>query len=712
MKEMIPALQSGSASFRPHARLIRLLGDELISDEVMAVVELVKNGYDADASQVLVTLKHITDPLAGQISIRDDGCGMDLFTLLHVWMEPATSHKRKRHRSKQRTLRGRVLLGEKGVGRFAADKLGAELELVTRDRTSDRELVLQVTWNHFDDDDKYLEDVKSSWYTREPVEFSGEQYGTLLVIHSLRSGWTEEMVNRLYNGLSRLISPFSGMTDFMIEIHCPDFPSIQGRVFNHLLQTAPYKLSGYIDREGLFLPENQKVAPVDLRTLCHNHFVSSSGTERSPLCGPFRLSLNVWDLDIQPGKGAGIDRAQRDAIKSFCGISMYRDSFRIWPYGERDDDWLELNQRRVNNPTFRVSNNQIIGFIEITHENNSDLKDRTSREGLIDTPAFFDLKALVIAALSLLEAERFNQRRPVTLSRTIVEEERDELLGYLSRINDQASSSSHQRSLRNAAKEIELLYRQKLEQERERYDRVSTLAGVGIAAELLSDALAREINNTLILLRILQGETRVDANLRIQQMVEQLTKHMNLVHEQLDLVEPLYHPQHQVNEPVDIRSAVYDVLTALRYRLNETKVRVSLESCRDLTVRISRGYLMQAMMIVITNALEAMSEAAISDPRIAIQVMAEKEFYGLLITNNGPAIPEAYRKLIFEPSFSMRRDGRGLGLHVAHGLLASCNCSLELAEEASLLSGPCFRVRFDRRRVVKSSVNRNSAGES
>src|SRR6266567_1886038 len=217
MKGMISAdEQMGSVSFRPHARLIRLLGDELISDEIMAVVELVKNGYDADASRVQITLNHVTDPLAVCIYILDDGDGMDLFTLLHIWMEPANTHKRKRHRNKQRTTRGRVLLGEKGIGRFAADKLGAELELVTRDRSADRELVLRVCWHHFDDDDKYLEDIRSDWFAREPVEFPGEQHGTLLIIRSLRAAWTQEMVGRLYNGLSRLVSPFAGKTDFAI----------------------------------------------------------------------------------------------------------------------------------------------------------------------------------------------------------------------------------------------------------------------------------------------------------------------------------------------------------------------------------------------------------------------------------------------------------------------------------------------------------------
>ena len=701
MEDTVAFQQSGHVSFRPHARLIRLLGDELISDEIMAVVELVKNGYDADALHVHIALEHITDPSVGCISVRDDGDGMDLFTLLHVWMEPATTHKRKRHRSKERTRRGRILLGEKGVGRFAADKLGAELELVTRSKSSNKEIILQVFWRHFDDEDKYLEDVKSAWHEREPVVFLGDQHGTLLTIRSPRIAWTQDMVSKLYNGLSRLVSPFAEKTDFVVEISCPEFPQIQGRVVNNLLQTSPYHLSGRIDGEGKYIPDDQQEQPVDLSVLCNGHFLLPSGEKRAPLCGPFRIALHIWDLDIQPGKGTGIDKARRDAIRSFCGVSMYRDGFRVWPYGERDDDWLELNQRRVNNPTLRVSNNQIIGFIEISHDENPDLKDRTSREGLSDTPAFFDLKALVVATLSLLEAERFNQRHQVPLSRTLVEATQDELLGYLSRLEGSVTDTMQEPG--NAARDIERLYRQQLAQERDRYDRLSILAGVGMAAELLTDALVREVNETVTLLQILQNEAQIDANERITSAIETLTERMQTIYERLDLTEPLYHPQRGLNEPVHIKQIVYDVLVTLKERLDAANVRVHVACETDLTVRTGRGYLMQAIMIIIANALDALSEAQVSEPSLAIQIIAEKGASGILIANNGPAIPPQFKNLIFEPSFSMRQSGRGLGLHVARDLLAICNCSLELAEEVSLLSGSCFRIRFDGRKVISEA---------
>src|SRR4051812_18562292 len=95
-------IRSGQTVFRPRARLIRLLGEELISDEAMAVSELVKNAYDADATAVSVRLVEMSDPLAASIEVMDDGCGMLLDTLLHAWLEPATSFKHRRG-TKQRT---------------------------------------------------------------------------------------------------------------------------------------------------------------------------------------------------------------------------------------------------------------------------------------------------------------------------------------------------------------------------------------------------------------------------------------------------------------------------------------------------------------------------------------------------------------------------------------------------------------------------------
>lgn len=702
--------RSGSSPFRARARLIRLLGEELISDEVMAVVELVKNGYDADARRVRVVLEGVTsrENGAGLIRIEDDGYGMDLQTILYSWMEPATHHKRaKGSGGKVRTVRGRVQLGEKGVGRFAADKLGSELELVSRKAGAAEETVVQVGWQHYEHD-RYLDEVENSWFTREPLEFAGGRHGTVLLIRKLRARSDTELVGRVHNGLMRLVTPFAGVSEFVIEVSSEEFPGISGRVINPLLATAPYRLTGLVDKQGMLSVEEEGVGDreVDLRPLCQGRFGLEGGGFRETECGPFRVSLNVWDLEPVNRNGTGVDQTRRAAVKACSGVSIYRDGFRVWPYGEKDDDWLELNQRRVNNPTLRVSNNQVIGFVEITHQDNPGLRDRTSREGLIDTGAFFDLKGLVVAALSVLETERFGRRRPgYTAFKKVVRVEEDEVLQSFARVRAVANDAngSQVTGVRGALQEVERLYRERMTEERERYNQVSRLAGTGMAAEVLTDAFARDIAGARRLLSTLQGEVQNEGNVALKNLIETLAERMEAVSEKLDLMEPLYRPKANENAPVNMSGVIYDVVAILGNRLEETGTRVVLAGTGGMEVRINRGHLMQVLMILVENAVGVLKEAGTAGPTVEIRVVDEPGWKGLAVSDNGPGVSEGIRKLIFQPYFSARQAGRGLGLHVARDILDGYNCTLDLVlrQDRPELTGACFEVRFDGRRVVQ-----------
>lgn len=694
-------VNSGSTPFRARARLIRLLGEELISDEVMAVVELVKNGYDADACEVTVTLSQVMDAELGEIRIRDDGTGMDLDRVLYSWMEPATHQKRpKRGTRKVRTTRGRVQLGEKGVGRFAADKLGSELELISRQADSAEEVVLKVAWHRFDQE-QYLDEVENNWFTREPVTFARDTYGTLVVIRSLRTTWTGQNIRNLHNGLMRLVAPTALSTEFRIVFECDEAPELYGPVRNELVESAPYRVSGMVDARGILTRHDTGGEAVDLRMLSQSHFVTGGGELREPVCGPFRIALNVWDLEPRAlnGLGFGVDREMRQWIKGACGVSVYRDGFRVWPYGEPDDDWLELNQRRVNNPTLRVSNNQVIGSVEITHRDNQELRDRTSREGLIDNPALFDLKALVLAALSVVETQRFGIRREILLARDAERQELgDAILYELGRVRAALNGTGGQG--RAALVEIERLYREQKEQTDRRYNHVSRLAGIGMAAELLTDGFSRSNLQTMTILRALQGEVQVTGSPVLTKLVEELAVQMEDVSEQLDLMGPLYRPDPEEREALSVAGAVYDTALLLESVLSENGTRVRLSGDRPLTVRLSRGHLMQVLMILMQNAHIAMAEAGTVAPEIEVRLQMQIDHAGLLVCDNGPGVAENVRGLIFEPYYSTRRAGRGLGLHVAREILAAYNSHLTLLDEEKPLSGACFQVRFDRRRVV------------
>jgi hypothetical protein len=133
-------LRKGKETFRPRARLVSVLGEQLIRDATVGLLELVKNGYDADADHVVVKLLNLSDPLKTIVSVEDDGYGMDLETILYKWLEPATGHKEEAKKQSKRTKKGRLPLGEKGVGRFAAHKLGHRLMLISRARHTDGNL--------------------------------------------------------------------------------------------------------------------------------------------------------------------------------------------------------------------------------------------------------------------------------------------------------------------------------------------------------------------------------------------------------------------------------------------------------------------------------------------------------------------------------------------------------------------------------------------
>lgn len=204
----------------PRAKLVAALGQDLISSDTVAVIELVKNAYDADASHVTVTFHGPLEEGAGRIDILDDGHGMTPETVVESWMQPATGHKRSIARSEGKKRR---LLGEKGIGRFATQRLGHRLVMTTRRAGDESETVVAADWKLFDDESKLLSQVKiavsdqtATTITRQSAlgamwslfkEKRRIESGTLLSIEGLRHDWSRVRVQQLQRGLSRLVAP-------------------------------------------------------------------------------------------------------------------------------------------------------------------------------------------------------------------------------------------------------------------------------------------------------------------------------------------------------------------------------------------------------------------------------------------------------------------------------------------------------------------------
>lgn len=677
-------VSSGTATFRPRARLIRLLGDELISDEVMAVVELVKNSYDADASEVIVAID--SEP-GSRIEVRDNGTGMDLDTLLHSWLEPATDHKR-RHGRKQRTPLGRYPLGEKGVGRFAAAKLGEELNLVTRCPGEEREISLDVLWDRYGESG-YLDEVTNAWEIRDPLTFPGSSHGTLVRAIRPRDTWDAARITNLRDGLARLVSPFSHTRDFRITLRCAGYPELSGPVTGSLLDGAPYRLAGTVDARGQLHPEFPAGPAVDLLARAPERFLDGNHY-RLPECGPFHIAFFVWDLGVG-AHHTTVDRQVRDALRRTSGVSLYRDGFRVWPYGGPGDDWLELNQRRVNNPSLRVSTNQIIGIVEIKQTANPELRDRTSREGLIDTPALHDLRALLVGSLSVLEEQRFARRHEI--ADTAAEEEPDPVLRMMRQARGRAGSGEGTAAMLDR---MITEYRRQLKVRDDREERLMRMADIGLAAGQVMSQISRTVatsSTALRFARTLADQTEVPEQIPVS--LDRLQANLSFLERQMRVMDLLYdHPGTPASERVDVRTVVEQAATIYFNSLHRGGITLHIEDDGRLLVRIPPVHLLQIVLHLLENSIYWLTTTALDrQPEIVIRIRRDPP--ELLFADNGRGVPEPIRHLIFQPYFSTR-EGKGLGLHVVQNLMERSGYSVELLEESAIHCGANFRLSFSR----------------
>ena len=205
--------------FRPRARVLQLLGDELISSARLAVFELVKNAYDADATNVNVRLDLVSRQKPS-ITIVDDGEGMTLDILQSVWLVPGDEYRQKQRMSLIRSpIHGRLPLGEKGLGRFAVHKLGNRIRLVTRAQHSD-ECVVEIDWNELIAK-PFLDEAPVRITVRPPKVFTDGKTGTQIKVTQLRTIWTRGETRRLHNQITSICSPFEEPAAFQAILELP-----------------------------------------------------------------------------------------------------------------------------------------------------------------------------------------------------------------------------------------------------------------------------------------------------------------------------------------------------------------------------------------------------------------------------------------------------------------------------------------------------------
>ena len=403
-------MDTGTLRWKFDISAFRLIGRDLITDRVTALFELVKNCYDANANVVSVHFNNVSPDSKGvsSIVIEDDGYGMSFEDVRDKWMVIGTSSKRRNKISP--SPYSRRCVGEKGIGRFAVDKLGDYITIKTKKKGEKQWLVVTIDWTKYEDQ-AMLEGAQDLLFTDVDNNF---QYllcdddsisGTQITISHIREAWTKSDVERFLRESSRITSPYyPQIYPFLIQVYADEYgiDNETDRCLNigedklatlsgHLSFTDAYQESFLFDEKS----EQLVVQRVPLKSF-----------------GGIKMSLFYFDGNARKVYGRTYRYSHID------GIKIYRDGLITTPFAEaeadvdKQRDILGIEKNRWQDLFYKVSTREIIGFVEITKDGNPKIIDATNRQDFVDTPEYRELKNFILVQLdSISQYKRYLKKK-------------------------------------------------------------------------------------------------------------------------------------------------------------------------------------------------------------------------------------------------------------------------------------------------------------
>ncbi len=727
---------SESLPIRPYARLITMLGDQLIKNETIALIEIIKNSYDADASWVKVSFvdfnKNGSINKNSKIIIEDDGCGMDEFILKKHWLNPATPDKLKR--KNEITPKGRILQGEKGIGRFAVFKLGKNIKVITRRENQDIENQLIYNFSEYDDNflyengqekELYLDDLTVSFEKEKPqfivekkVELGSiikrrKPHGTIIEICDLKSNWTSARISKVQNEIGKMQPIFSDddNSDFNVWIYMNGNIHISQEKYKEKLKSCLNYKSVFKITEGKFTSATNSIKfllnghPIELdfdspeinglKQFKEYFKYPNYKTE----CGDFGFEFYVFDFNINTENDSRymLDNEEKKIIKEHR-IYLYRDHVRVMPYGDPDDDWLKVDMTRgtVSAAEF-LSNDQVVGCVYISQSGNPQLKDKTNREGLIENGQalgdFINILQLILKYIRKGPFAKYliNKKRKIEI-------EQLKNGKPLSLIENAKKKYKDNTEVQNFLCNFEKSYKKEYSILNERIKKTENLAAVGLSIETASHDVMLFLGKTIELQDAIIKDLTVGEEINHDELMSRLTLirgNLSIVQTQMKDIQLLFPSTKSRTKNIDVKSILEKVHGLYKRPFNKYNIDFSVQCTKNpLIVKTTDAVLLQVLINLFDNALYWL-QTIMKERKITVLLDGNEQ--RLIFSDNGPGIKDEDKNYIFEAFYSGKgEEGRGLGLYIARQLLERYDYTIELAEfsKDKLLKGANFVIEF------------------
>jgi signal transduction histidine kinase len=686
--------RSGTLHFSVDSRLLFELGEKLVARKSVALAELVKNSYDADATRVTVRLENVTTP-HGKIIVEDNGLGMTLDTIRQTWMRISTDLK-DRFPLSERFHRPRT--GAKGIGRFASRRIARHMQLHSVAKRKDglrEETSIAFDWPEFRAG-RNIGEVPIRY--ESSIVGKGLPSGITLTLGGLRESWQKHDVEELQRDLFGLVSPFRDNTakrkndpGFSLKLESQEFPELSGDLSERFLEASWAVLAGKLDKKGRALYRlNIRGGPI----------LSFKPERFFPNLGPvqMRIYFFVYRSEFFEGFPFSLGDVRRIASNQ-SGIRIYLDRFRIFPYGDPGDDWLDLDADRgkrltsVQSGLSKVSeglsrpmlqlpgNNQLFGAILLSRNRNPDLVLNVSRERVLDNDAFKTLRSFARMGVDWMTVQyaRHGKNERGRKQEPAIADPYTQLTVVRQRVED--SQELAQQTKTRIIQAIDLARTSFLSREKEHISELSmirVLATVGTSVVIFDHEL-RAVIDALKGIRVdlesYSHELVGDDRAKYESLLDSLSKWISSVEQQgMQIGVLLSRQARERKQRIVLRQVVDEMKEPFSRYMDELGIEFRNDVPSTLRTPPMYGCELQSVLLnLLTNALKAVKRESVRQVGIIADVAGNN--LRIRFRDTGIGLSAQMREEVFRPFVSTSEPdpilgvGTGLGLKIARDLL-------------------------------------------
>ncbi len=706
---------------KPAGRHILTIGRDLIQDCYAAVIELIKNAYDADSTDAIIEFKASPSNGSYSIIISDHGHGMSRDTIINKWMVPSTTDKLIRKTSPS----GRIMQGRKGVGRYAASILGNNLLLETVTSEGEKTTVY-LEWDKFENA-RFLEDVEILIETVSVNERPRTQL-SITGDNNFLSEWNQKQFDKLRYELKKLVSPVCNSLngrhkndEFTINLAISGFQNVQN--VTETIEPVPifdyfdYRISGKISTEGIgvLIYSSQKARNISDEKIKIN-FGSLTG------CGDLEYDIRVYDRESEAinslikrglkdtsGKYLGINEA-RNLLDSYNGIGVYRNGFRIRPLGDAAYDWIELNKQRIQNPTKCIGSDQVIGYVQIQSEEKSGLVEKSARDGLKENTAYNSLIKITKEVIGKLEEKRLNYRIQSGQSRSGRDVDRKiEKLFTFDKLKKDIRTTLTKKGMskKNIDNIEEFITRDAAEKNKiaeEIRQAVAIYQGQATLGKIINVILhegRRPLNYFRNQIPNLKYWHDSYLKTRDQKDIEKIIPIADGIGQSADIfvklfsrLDPLASGKRTARKLLDLKKTIRDAFSVFEKELENQKVLIEINGSDNFRYSSWLQDIYAIFTNLIDNSIYWMNEKNAPARKIIVDLVTDGDFLlHIDYRDTGPGIEPSLigSGVIFEPYFTTKPSGAGLGLAIAGEAAARNGLELKAFESEK---GAYFRLQI------------------